>query len=150
MSSGEDREFPASRVALAAGALLSTKIFLTTMLRERRERVRLHGLMDNRQVLVPFVNLGMIGRPFSSQTYQYHLLGLGLEAASPRDYVPGQITTLKTALTHPLIQRMPIDLRAATVAFRAVHAALGLINVNFRDTRRKDSYVELAANNPDQ
>lgn len=148
MQSGGEREFPAGRVALAAGALLSTKIFLTTMLRERGVRVRLEGLMDNRQVLVPFVNLGMIGRPFSSETYQYHLLGLGLESESPKDYVHGQITTLKTALTHPLIQRIPLDLAAGTRAFRAIHAALGLVNVNFRDSRRDSNYVELSADDP--
>ena len=146
--SGQENEFPAGRVALAAGALLSTKIFLTTMLRERGERLRLQGLMDNRQVLMPFVNLGMIGRPFSSETYQYHLLGMGLESESPKDYVHGQITTLKTALTHPLIQRVPLDLGAATRAFRAVHGALGLVNVNFRDNRRTSNFIELVADDP--
>ncbi|HXT70228.1 MAG TPA: GMC oxidoreductase [Vicinamibacterales bacterium] len=144
VETGEEREFPVLRVALAAGALLSARIFLTTLAREQGRRVRLDGLMDNRQVLVPFVNLGMIGRAFSSETYQYHLLGMGLDAESPKDYVHGQITTLKTALTHPLIQRVPLDLAASTRAFRAIHAALGLVNVNFRDTRRPDSFVELA------
>ena len=148
LETGEQQEFPAGRVALAAGALLSTRIFLTTMAEERATRIRLHGLMDNRQVLVPFVNLGMLGRPFSPKTYQYHLLGLGLDTGSPKDYVHGQITTLKTALTHPLIQRVPLDFGAATVAFRAVHAALGLINVNFRDVRREGSFVELSADDP--
>jgi choline dehydrogenase-like flavoprotein len=104
--------------------------------------------MDNRQVLVPFVNLGMIGRAFASDSYQYHLLGMGLESGQPRDYVHGQITTLKTALTHPLIQRMPFDLAASTRVFRTLHAALGLVNVNFRDTRREPSYVELASDDP--
>jgi hypothetical protein len=99
--------------------------------------------MDNRQVLVPFVNPGMIGRRFQSESYQYHLLGMGLQGEHPRDYVHGQITTLKTALVHPLIQRLPLGLSASTYLFRAVHAALGLVNVNFRDTRREDSYVEL-------
>jgi choline dehydrogenase-like flavoprotein len=148
MQSGDEQEFPAGRVALAAGALLSTRIFLTTMMRERGARLRLKGLMDNRQVLMPFVNLKMIGRPFVSETYQYHLLGMGLEAASPRDYVHSQITTLKTALTHPLIQRVPLDLAAATRAFRAIHAALGLVNVNFRDNRRDSNFVELSADDP--
>jgi choline dehydrogenase-like flavoprotein len=148
MRSGEVKEFPTDRVALAAGALLSTKIFLTTMMHERGARLRLKGLMDNRQVLMPFVNLGMIGRPFSSDTYQYHLLGMGLESESPKDYVHGQITTLKTALTHPLIQRVPLDLAAATKAFRAIHAALGLVNVNFRDNRRESNFVELSTEDP--
>ena len=143
LDSGIEREFPVERTALAAGALLSTRIFLMTMLRETGQRVRLGGLMDNRQVLLPFVNLGMLGQQFSPDSYQYHLLGMGLEPASPRDYVHAQITTLKTALVHPLIQRLPLNLAASTYLFRAVHAALGLVNVNFRDTRRDGNYVEL-------
>ena len=148
LDSGVEHEFPADRVALAAGALLSTRIFLTTMVRETGRRIRLQGLMDNRQLLVPFVNLGMIGESFSADSYQYHLLGMGLESESPKDYVHGQITTLKTALVHPLIQRLPLDLATATFLFRGVHAALGLVNVNFRDTRREDSYVELSDDTP--
>lgn len=143
LETGEAREWAVDRVALAAGALLSTRIFLMSILRKTGERVRLRGLMDNRQVLVPFVNLGMLGRQFSPESYQYHLLGVGLESDAPRDYVHGQITTLKTALVHPLIQRLPLDLSASIYLFRAIHAALGLVNVNFRDTRRDDSYVEL-------
>lgn len=144
LATGAEQEFPADRVALAAGALLSTRIFLMTMLREAGQRVRLRGLMDNRQVLMPFVNLGMLGRQFSPESYQYHLLGIGLESPAPRDYVHAQITTLKTALVHPLIQRLPLNLAASTYLFRAVHAALGLVNVNFRDTRREGNYVELS------
>lgn len=138
-----EREFPVDRVALAAGALLSTRIFLSSILAHSGDRIRLTGLMDNRQVLMPFVNLGMIGRQFVAETYQYHQLGMGVTMDQPRDYVHGQITTLKTALAHPLIQRIPLDLATATYLFRAVHAALGLVNVNFRDTRREENFVEL-------
>ncbi len=145
LDTGAEREFPVDRVALAAGALQSTRIFLASMLREAGQRIRLRGLMDNRQVLMPFVNLTMLGQQFSPDSYQYHLLGLGLDASSPRDYVHGQITTLKTALVHPLIQKLPLDLSTSTSIFRALHAALGLVNVNFRDTRRDDNYVELSA-----
>jgi choline dehydrogenase-like flavoprotein len=144
IAGGPDQEFAVDRLALAAGALLSTKIFLTSVWRETGARVRLGGLMDNRQILVPFVNLGMLGAPFAAESYQYHLLGLGIESGAPRDYVHGQITTLKTALLHPIIQKMPFDLATSTFVMRAVHAALGVVNVNFRDTRRDGNYVELS------
>jgi choline dehydrogenase-like flavoprotein len=143
LADGREHVFPAERLALAAGALVSTKIFLTSVLRNTGARVRLPGLMDNRQILVPFVNLGLIGKPFSPESYQYHLLGMGLEAGGPRDYVHAQITTLKTALVHPIIQNLPFDLSTSTWVMRAMHAALGIVNVNLRDTRRDDSYVEL-------
>src|SRR6476469_8092871 len=68
---------------------------------------------------------------------------MGVEAGAPRDYVHGQITTLKTALLHPIIQRLPFDLATSTYIMRALHAALGIVNVNFRDTRRDGNYVEL-------
>lgn len=141
---GPAQEFPADRVALAAGALLSTRIFLATALANAGERVRLPGLMDNRQLLVPFVNLGMIGRPFVAESYQYHQLGMGVQGGSEKDYVHGQVTTLKTAMVHPLIQRLPFDLGTSTYLFRAIHAALGLVNVNLRDTRRDGSWLELS------
>ena len=41
--------------------------------------MKLPGLMDNRQVLIPFVNLKMIGRPFDPGTYQYHQVAFGIE-----------------------------------------------------------------------
>lgn len=131
------------RVALAAGALLSTRIFLATHAHETGARVALPGLMDNRQVLVPFLNLGRLGRPFSADTYQYHLLGLGLDTGDGATYVHGQITTLKTALLHPIIQRLPFDLATSTAVMRAVHGALGLVNLNFHDTRRAANTVTL-------
>jgi len=145
VATGTAQEFAVDRVALAAGALLSTRIFLASIQREAGGPVRLGGLMDNRQVLVPFVNLGMLGQPFRAETYQYHLLGMGLEGDTPREYVHGQITTLKTALVHPLIQRLPLNLSSSTRVFRSIHAALGLVNVNFRDTRRQESFVELTS-----
>lgn len=140
---GVARDIPCDRVALAAGALLSTRIFLATHAAETGTRVALPGLMDNRQVLVPFLNLGLLGAPFAADTYQYHLLGMGLDTGDPRTYVHGQITTLKTALLHPIIQRLPFDLATSTRITRAVHGALGLVNLNFHDTRRQDNVASL-------
>jgi choline dehydrogenase-like flavoprotein len=144
IADGRQYEFSVERLALAAGALLSTRIFLASVLRHTGERIRLRGLMDNRQILVPFVNLGMIGRTFAPESYQYHLLGMGLEEPSPREYVHAQITTFKTALTHPIVQKLPFDLATSNWVMRATHAALGVVNVNFHDTRRDENYVELA------
>jgi len=141
---GTEQEIKVDQLALAAGALLSTKIFLLSVLRATGQRIRLGGLMDNRQILVPFVNLRMIGRPYSPENYQYHLLGMGIETGDPRDYVHGQITTLKTALLHPIIQNLPFDLRTATFITRSMRTALGVVNVNFRDTRRDENYVTLS------
>jgi choline dehydrogenase-like flavoprotein len=100
--------------------------------------------MDNRQILVPFVNLRMINQPYSPENYQYHLLGMGIENSDPRDYVHGQITTLKTALLHPIIQNLPFDLRTSTFITRSMRTALGVVNVNFRDTRREENYIGLS------
>ncbi len=141
---GSEQEFNAEQLVLAAGTLLSTKIVLLSVLKATGQRIQLRGLMDNRQILQPFVNLRMINQPFSAENYQYHLLGMGIETGDPRDYVHGQITTLKTALLHPIIQSLPFDLRTSTFITRSMRTALGVVNVNFRDTRRENNYVTLS------
>ena len=140
-------DLPLDKLVLAAGTLSSTKIFLRSIFEATREIVTLHGLMDNRQVLIPFVNLKMIGRRFDPSTYQYHQVAFGIEGERPTEYLHGLITTLKTALVHPIIQKIPLDLKTAMFLFRNLHAALGLVNLNFHDTRRADNLVTLEVGN---
>jgi choline dehydrogenase-like flavoprotein len=143
LSTGAIGEVPVETLVLAAGTLSSCTIFLESVYRATGEIVTLGGLMDNQQILMPFVNLGMLRRRYNPDTYQYHQLGLGIEGASPQEYVHGQITTLKTAQIHPLIQQMPLDLKTSLSIFRNVHAALGLVNVNLHDVRRDGNCVVL-------
>jgi choline dehydrogenase-like flavoprotein len=99
--------------------------------------------MDNRQALMPFVNLARVGAAFDPESYQYHQLAVGAPGAAPFDYVHGLVTTLTTALIHPVAQTLPLSARAATAVFRNLHGALGLMNVNFPDTRREANRVAL-------
>ena len=143
---GRDRtEFAVDRLVLAAGTLSSTRIFLESIYRATGQRVRLSGLMDNRQVLVPFLNLRLLGAAYEPASYQYHQVALGLEGKTPKEYVHGQITTLTTGLVHPIIESLPVDLRTGVRFFRNVRAALGIVNVNLHDTRRAENYVTLEA-----
>lgn len=144
LDAGEERRFPVETLALAAGTLGSSGIVLETLRRDGTVEPSLGGLMDNRQVLVPFVNQRMIGREFSQQSYQYHLIGLGIESDDSKEYVHGQITTLKTAMLHPVVSGLPFDLGTSTLIGRAMHAALGVVNVNFSDDRRTGNRVSLA------
>ena len=141
------QELPLDKLVLAAGTLSSSKIFLQSIFAGTREIVKLPGLMDNRQVLIPFVNLKMIGRPFDPGTYQYHQVAFGIEGDRPAEYLHGLVTTLKTALIHPIIQKIPLDLKTAIFLFRNLHAALGLVNLNFLDTRRDDNFITLEVRN---
>ncbi len=143
VAGGEPQGFDAGRLVLAAGALSSSKIFLESIYRDSGELEKLGGLMDNRQILVPFVNLRLIGKSYEPQSYQYHLLGMGVETGSPKEYVHGQITTLKTGMVHPIMQNLPCDLRTAAFLVRNLHAALGIVNVNHHDTPRAENYVTL-------
>jgi hypothetical protein len=136
-------EFAVDTLALAAGTLSSARIFLESVQRATGEILRLPGLMDNRQVLVPFVSFDMLGVPYDPASYQYHLLGIGLEQERAAEYVHCQITTLKTGMAHPVLQSLPCDLRTATALFRQLRSSLGVINVNFHDTRRNESFVTL-------
>lgn len=143
INSGEEHEFEVDTLVLAAGTLSTTRILLESVRHGTGQTVKLRGLMDNRQVLVPFVNLGMVGKAYNPDRYQYHQLSLGLEAEDPKHYVHAQITTLKTALIHPIVQSVPFDMKSSLSVFRNVHAALGLVNVNLCDTRREENYVTL-------
>jgi len=136
-------EMPVETLVLGAGALSSTRIFLESIYRETGQIITLTGLMDNQQILVPFVNLAMLRRRYNPNSYQYHQLGLGLEGDRPEEYIHGQITTLKTALIHPIVQTMPFDLKTSLALFRNLHAALGLVNVNLHDDRRETNRVTL-------
>jgi len=140
---GAEERFPLERLALGAGTLSSARIFLASLRAAGGGAAALPGLMDNRQVLLPFVNLAMIGQPVDTRTYQYHNLALGLAGERPREYVHGLITTLKSALIHPIVQSVPFDLRGALDVFRNVHAALGILNVNYCDDRRPGNAVSL-------
>jgi choline dehydrogenase-like flavoprotein len=139
----QEVEFPINTLVLGAGAISSSRIFLESMTPRREGPLRLTGLMDNRQVLVPFINLSMIGRRYDPHSYQYHLMGIGLEARRPEEFIHGLITTLKTTLGHPIFQKIPTDLKTALYIFRNVRGALGVINVNFHDYRRENNFLEL-------
>jgi len=144
---GEDGalvRLPVEHLVLAAGALSSAEIYLRSSAAQPESSAAprsLIGLMDNRQVLVPFVHTGMIGRAYEPRSYQYHLLGMGLESEDPKQYVHCQITTLKTALLHPVIQKLPLSLACSTRMIALIHAALGVVNVNFADDRRAENRV---------
>jgi choline dehydrogenase-like flavoprotein len=136
-------ELAVDNLVLGAGTLSSTKIFLDSIYRHSGEIVKLGGLMDNRQVLVPFINLKMVGKNYNPDTYQYHQLAIGFESDDGDQYIHGQITTVKTALMHPAIQQIPLDLKMATFLTRNLHAALGVININFCDYRREENVVSI-------
>ncbi len=140
---GEVEEHAVERLVLGAGSLSSCGIYLESLRRSGAAVPRLEGLMDNRQVLMPFVNMAMLRRPYEPESFQYHQLALGLEAARPKEYVHGLVTTLKTALIHPIVQSVPFDLRTSLFIFKNVHAALGILNVNLHDDRRSTSWVGL-------
>jgi choline dehydrogenase-like flavoprotein len=140
---GAAREFSADRFALAAGALSSSKIVLDSIWQASGKVEKLTGLMDNRQILIPFVNLKMVGKRYNPENYQYHQLAIGIKAEKPEEYAHGQITTLKTALLHPILHNAPIDLRTSVSFFRNVRAALGMVNLNLHDARREDNSVSL-------
>lgn len=136
----EELRIEVGSLVLAAGALGSARILLDS-LHHAGVRVELDGLMDNRQVLMPFVNLRRIGASFDDRSYQYNQLAVGAPGATPFDYVHGLLTTLTTALIHPVAQTLPCGMRMATGAFRNLHGALGLVNINFPDTRRSENRI---------
>jgi len=140
---GNQHEFEVDRLVLAAGTLASGKIYLDSIYRNTGEIIKLKGLMDNRQVLVPFLNLKMIGKNYDPDTYQYHQLAIGFDNDDPHNYIHGQITTLKTALIHPIVQSMPANFPTSLFLFKNLRAALGVVNIMFPDHRRDENFLTL-------
>jgi choline dehydrogenase-like flavoprotein len=145
---------PAEEIAgdvfiLACGALGTSAVFLRTIWHQRRAVAELHGLMDNRQVLAPILNLTMFGRGSDTAAYQYHQLAVGLPAANPAHYVHGQITMFTSGAAHPVIQQLPLPLRHARAVFAGLRSGLGVLNLNFHDTRRMGNLATLDPASPD-
>lgn len=136
-------EIQADTFVLAAGTLSSSKIMLDSIHRENGGNIKLTGLMDNRQILIPFINLNLVGQQYDAESYQYHQLAMGIVGEDTGKYYHALITTLKTALVHPIVQNIPLDLRTALNIFRNVRAGLGVVNLNFDDHRRETNYVTL-------
>lgn len=139
---GAPTEIAAPRVILAAGALASTAIYLET-LAARGEQVRLGGLMDNRHVMVPFVNVLRLGREVPLAAYQFHQVALGIDTGDWRHDVHGQLTTLKAAAVHPIVTGLPFDLRTAVRVFARIRSGLGVVNLWLADQRREQNAAYL-------
>jgi choline dehydrogenase-like flavoprotein len=144
LDSGTRTHHVADAYVLACGTLSSSNLFLRSIYKSRKEIIRLAGLMDNRQLLAPFLNLGMLGHPYNPRSYQYHQLAFGIAGDAPNDYVHGQITTLKTATTHPIFRGLPLDLRSSIGVFRQLRSSLAVLNLNFCDWRREENYLTLS------
>ncbi|MGE0555341.1 MAG: GMC oxidoreductase [Gemmatimonadales bacterium] len=140
---GEAERLDADRYVLAAGALASSKLVLDTIHRRTGRVERLTGLMDNRQVHVPFLTPAMIGRQVELASYQFHHLAFALERPDPAEYIHGQITTLRAASTHPVIASLPLDGATGLRVFRRLRGSLALANVNLHDTRREGSWLSI-------
>lgn len=143
LDAGTVTRIEGDQFVLAAGALNSTKIYLETWHQKTGTVLRLGGLMDNRQIHVPFLSPSMIGCPVDTASYQFHHLAFGIPRTRERDYVHGQITTLKAAAIHPIVTGMPVSTRMGLALFKSIRAGLGVANVNLHDERRQDSYVAL-------
>ena len=131
------------QLVLAAGALNSARIYLASLLVGEGKAPQLSGLMDNRQIMMPFVNRRLVGKGFDPRTYQYHQLATAWRDDQDGGYVHGQITTLKTALIHPLVQSLPFGMRSSLKRFGDLHGALGLLNINLSDTRTDRNVVSI-------
>lgn len=142
---GAETKYSADAYVLAGGTLGSSHIVLRSVYKSWNEIIRLTGLMDNRQVLAPFFNLAMLGKDYNPNSYQYHQLAVGFETDQPEHYIHGQITTLKTATAHPVLQSLPLDFKSAMKVFSALRSGLGVVNLNFSDYRRETNYLTLGS-----
>ncbi len=144
LDNGQKERHCGDAYVLACGTLSTSNVVLRSVFKSQNEIIRLPGLIDNRQVLAPFLNFAMLGKDFELQSYQYHQLAICLESERTDRNVHGQITTLTTATTHPIFQSLPFDLKSAIGVFRELRSSIGVVNLNFCDWRRDDNYLTLS------
>src|SRR5439155_26343992 len=78
-ATGEIREEPCDAVFLTAGALQTGAIFLRTLKAAHHGvSAETEGLMDTTVVRVPFVQLGSVGQPPATRSFQFNRLILGM------------------------------------------------------------------------
>lgn len=126
---GAEVTLRADLVVLAAGTVGTSRIYLESLYRREQRLEVLGGLMDNPHGVIPFVNLRHLGRPVRSDSYQFHLLALEVLGRDGTHEAHGQITTLRAASAHPIVQSLPFDLRTGAAVFRRIRSALGVANV---------------------
>lgn len=143
LAGGSEVELRAERTILAAGAVASSQVYLNTMQQQGRHDLQLTGLMDNRQIMVPFVTLSRLGSDVELASYQYHMLAMGIDRGDWRTAVHGQISALKAAAVHPIVSTLPFDLATSMRVFRRMRGALGVANVWLADHRRDANAVRL-------
>jgi choline dehydrogenase-like flavoprotein len=139
----EDIRLSCDRLVLAAGAVATSKIVMDSIYRRSGTIPVLEGLMDNRQVHVPFLTPSLMGTEVETAAYQFHHIAFGVERDDPQAYVHGQITTLRAASIHPIVQNLPLDLRSAIACFQRIRGGLAVANINLHDTRRRDSHATI-------
>jgi choline dehydrogenase-like flavoprotein len=93
--------------------------------------------------MVPFLTLAMIGRRVELAAYQFHKLAFGITAANPEENAHGQITTLKAASIHPIVQNLPLGLGAGLAVFRRIRAGLAVATLWLHDRRDDGNYLTL-------
>jgi choline dehydrogenase-like flavoprotein len=140
---GGHERFRADAYVLACGTISTSNLVLRSIYKSTGEIIRLTGLTENRQVLAPFFNLRMLGRSYNPDCYQYHQLAIGMVSEESGQYVHGQITPLKTATVHPIIQSLPLNLRSAVGVFSDLRSGLGVLNLSYCDWRREENYLTL-------
>lgn len=137
------REFNADIYVLAAGTLSTSRIFLESVRLKSGAAPHLTGLMDNPQVLIPFIAPKHIARTPTFDRFQYNLLAMFMGLEGGRADCLGLITTLKAVPIHQLVQSLPLSLKMSLALFRQLHSGLGVVNLNFSDQRRDANTVRL-------
>ena len=100
-------------------------------------------MLDNRQVLVPFVTWRMVRRPRDPRVYRHPQVVISLDGFEPRDDVHAPLATLGTAPLHAIVRALPVDIRRGLRLVRDVRAALGVAIMSLADRRRRTCWVEL-------
>ena len=135
-------ELDVGTLVLACGTIESSALFLRSIARD--STVRLTGLMDNRQMLIPFLTPKLIGAKSLTDHYQYHQLALSIQL---KLRYHAQLTTIKGAASHVIAQQFPGSFAFARQLLPILRPGLGLISLGCPDRRQQQNYLSLHGDN---
>lgn len=139
LNTGNPVVYTADQLVLAAGTLNTARIVLAS----RHDHSTRLPLLDNPVTLLPFVDLGRIGRPLEPTAFLGAELTLVLDSRWTSLPVQGSIYNLLGPLRSDLIREFPLTFTGNLAAARHLVPAMLMLQLFFPDEAKTAGHVQL-------
>ncbi|HTD33636.1 MAG TPA: hypothetical protein VK665_08260 [Candidatus Elarobacter sp.] len=145
LAAGAERSIRARRLALAAGALATTKLVLRSLgLYDRPV-----PLLSNPYTYLPCVNLAMLGRPAGDARHSMAQLAGVLRRPGNDDRIALSIYSYRSLLLYKLVKEMPLPPELGLLTARLLLSALTIVGMHHPDRRTDAKRIALVRSRTD-